>query len=168
MTVNGPPERPYYRCSAAKNRGTCDRKKNVLVALVQTLVLDTIRARMDECADEVLAICAEEIRAWQSERPSRAGDLERAIKKGASAIQNCLAAIEDGYSKHLGVRLKKLEADQTLAEAALARLQAEAPVLPSPQLLRDASARCGASSTSCRSRGPRATAQRHRRDPMRD
>jgi site-specific DNA recombinase len=136
LTVNGSAERPYYRCSAAKQRGTCDRRRNIPVATVEQLTFDAIRARLLECADEVTEIVSQEIRAWAAGRPDRAADLRRDIEKRAKRIDQAVNALLDEPSPALRDRLRGLEAEQAAAVAELAGFAAEMPVLPSPATVR--------------------------------
>ena len=135
MHFTGPKERPYFGCSAARQRGTCDNRRNIPVPVAEGLIVETICARLESCMDAVREIVVEEIRTWAAALPDRGADLRRDVDKRARQIDNLLSALADDYSKALAEKLRALETLQRTAEAELANVTTEAPVLPSPAVI---------------------------------
>ena len=112
-----------YGCAAARNKGTCENRKTITRAAVESRVLDGLRGGLlhPELIEAFMAAWKEEmVRAEERTVAAQAGDVAR-LAKVKKEISGLLTAILDGmYHPSLKAKMDELEGEKAALEARLA------------------------------------------------
>ncbi len=126
-----------YGCSANRNRGTCDNRKTIERADVESRVLDGLKHKL--MAPELIAeFIAEFQREVQKERLgaiTARDDANRRLTKVCKDIDSIITAITEGmFHPSMKTKMDVLEAEKASLETQLRDIPAENPITLHPGL----------------------------------
>jgi site-specific DNA recombinase len=139
MQIHGGEEgRRYYRCSAARARGTCENRLSVREETIRSALLTAIRDRLasPEASRNVLAICRRVIDAHARRVGGAAEGHRKRAERAETKARRLVEALADGHASGTVLAMVgELEAEaqrERLAAAASESASRLAIALPSP------------------------------------